>query len=184
MKHFLFALLLGAAACGGGGKKPDTKPTGDGSDATPTETMAKKETPPKEEMKKEEPPPPPEKPDPEKMKKDAMDAEMAAFEKAKPVFEGNCKSCHVKGQKNATAKKLASFDCGSYPFKGKMSGTADIRKVLGITEGSKATMPKTKPGSVKGDDLEAIKAWADAFDAAETAGAHTKAEPAAKEGKT
>ena len=130
-----------------------------------------KETPPetKPEEKKQEPAPP----DPEQIKKDAMAAETAAFEKAKPVFEGFCKGCHQKGQKNATAKKLADFDITAYPFGGKHNSTKEIRTVLGI-EGGKPTMPKTKPGSVKDADLDAIKAWADAYDAAEAAGAHAK----------
>lgn len=167
MKTILFSILVGLAACGGGGSKP-AKPEPIETTPPPAET---KTEPPAET--KQEVPPEPAKPDPEAMKKEAMDAETAAFEKAKPVFEASCKSCHVKGQKNANAKKLADFDMSAYPFGGKHGNAADIRKVLGIG-GGKATMPKTKPGSVKGDDLAAIAAWADAFDAAETAGAHTK----------
>jgi mono/diheme cytochrome c family protein len=168
MKTILFSILIGIAACGGGGKKP-AQPT----EPTPTETptpVAKTDatTPPA----KEEPAPPPEppKPDPEAVKKQAMDAELAAFEKAKPVFEKNCAGCHGKGR-SADKKKLASLDIKEYPFKGKHANAADIRKALGIG-GGKATMPKGKPGSVKGEDLDAITAWADAYDAAETAGAH------------
>jgi hypothetical protein len=36
-------------------------------------------------------------------------------------------------------------------------------------------MPFDKPGSVHGDDLAKIKAWADAWEAAEKAGAHPPA---------
>jgi hypothetical protein len=174
MKTILFSILLGAAACGGGGSKPTT-PT----DPTPTEpTPVANPEPPVESQ----PTPPPEepKPDPEAMKKEALATETAAYEKAKPVFEGFCKSCHVKGQKNASAKKLAELDITTYPFAGKHGNTKDIRKVLAIG-GGKATMPKTKPGTVKGDDLAAIAAWADAWDAAEAAGAHpAPAAPATK----
>ena len=173
MKTILLAILVTAAACGGGGKNKPTTPTEP--TPTPTETTAKTaptETPPEEKAPPAEPPEPP-KPDPEQMKKDALAAETAAYEKAKPVFEGFCKGCHQKGQKNATAKKLADFDITAYPFGGKHNSTKDIRKVLGV-DGGKATMPKTKPGSVKGDDLAAITAWADAFDAADQAGAHAK----------
>lgn len=184
MKTILFSMLVVFAACGGGGKKPETKPE----ETTPTETMAK--TDPNagkpEEKKPEEKAPPPEekKPDPEALKKEAMDAETAAYEKAKPVFEAACKACHFKGQKNATAKKLADFEITTYPFGGKHGNATDVKKALGIG-GGKATMPKTKPGSVKGDDLAAIEAWATAYDAAEAAGAHpakadAKAEPAKK----
>jgi hypothetical protein len=179
MKTILFSMLVTLAACGGGGKKPDTTPTE--TTTTPTETteaVAKTETPPAE-TKPETPPEPP-KPDPEALKKEALDAELAAFEKAKPVFETACKSCHFKGQKNANAKKLAEFDMTAYPFAGKHANTADIKKALGIG-GGKATMPKTKPGSVKGDDLASIEAWANAYDAAESAGAHpAKTEEPAK----
>ena len=167
MKTILFTILLGAAACGGGGSKP-AAPT----EPTPTEPtpVAQTEPPPAETQ----PAPPPEepKPDPEAMKKEAMDTEVAAFEKAKPVFVGHCMSCHGKGR-GVTAKKLAELDINEYPFKGKHANAADIRKTLGIG-GGKATMPKNKPGAVKGDDLALIAAWADAWDAAESAGAHTK----------
>lgn len=171
MKTILFAMLVGLAACGGGGKKtakPEDK-------AAPTEKVAAEDKAPAEEKKEEAPPPEEKKPDPEQMKKDAMDAETAAWDKAKPVFEGSCKSCHVKGQKGAKAKNLGMFDCSEYPFKGKKATAADVRRVLGVGDGAKkATMPKNKPGSVKDADLDAIKAWADAFDAAESAGAHAK----------
>jgi hypothetical protein len=167
MKTILFTILLGAAACGGGGSKPaaPTEPT----PTEPTPAVANTEAPPPEAPP--ETPPEPAKPDPEQIKKDAMDAELAAFEKAKPVFEATCKSCHVKGQKNASAKKLSEFEMTAYPFTGKHNTAKDIREVLAIG-GGKATMPKNKPGSVKGDDLAAIAAWADAWDAAEAAGAH------------
>ena len=169
MKSTLFALILGLVACGGGGKKKEeTKPD---PNPTPTETMAKTDPTPPAETKPEEKPPEPPKPDPEAEKKAAMDAEIAAFEKAKPVFEANCKGCHFKGQKNASAKKLAEFDITTYPFGGKHGNAADIKKSLGIG-GGKATMPKNKPGSVKGDELALIAAWADAFDASHEGGAH------------
>jgi mono/diheme cytochrome c family protein len=169
MKTILFSILVTMAACGGGSKAPANPEPVETTPPVATETPA--ETPPAET--KQEVPPEPAKPDPEQIKKDALAAETVAFEKAKPVFEASCKSCHVKGQKNANAKKLAEFEMTAYPFTGKHGNAKDIRTVLGIG-GGKATMPKTKPGSVKGDDLAAIAAWADAWDAAEAAGAHTK----------
>ena len=168
MKTILFSILVTMAACGGGGSKPAKPEPVETTPPATTET-----TPPETAETKQEVPPEPAKPDPEQVKNDAMAAETAAFEKAKPVFEGFCKSCHFKGQKNANAKKLAEFEMTAYPFTGKHNTAKDIREVLGIG-GGKPTMPKTKPGSVKGDDLAAISAWADAWDAADAAGAHTK----------
>ena len=110
-------------------------------------------------------------------KKDALLAsERAAFEKAKPTFEKFCAGCHAQGAKQASAKKLEHFDMTSYPFGGHHVGTLGptIRKVLAIG-GGKATMPKAKPGSVSGDDLAAIAAWAKAWDEAQAAGAHPAA---------
>ena len=152
-------------------RKPPSKPaatTPEPTPPTPTEATATTDTPAeaKPETKDE-----PAQPDPEAVKKEAMDAELAAFEKAKPVFTGFCQGCHVKGQRNANAKKLGEWDMTSYPFAGKHNTAKDIREVLAIG-GGKATMPKGKPGTVKGDDLAVIAAWADAWDAAEAAGAH------------
>jgi hypothetical protein len=165
MKTILFSMLLSAAACGGGGSKakPETTPTP--TEATP---VAKTEAPPEEA--KPAPPPEEKKPDPEAIKKEALATETAAYEKAKPVFEGACKSCHFKGQKNASAKKLAEFDITTYPFAGKHANAKDIRTALAIG-GGKATMPKTKPGSVKGDDPPRSPRGADAG-RREAAGAH------------
>jgi hypothetical protein len=101
------------------------------------------------------------------------DAEADAFAKAKPVFDEFCSACHLQGERNATQKKLDAFDMTSYPFTGEHAGemAAEIREVLGIG-GGKATMPKNKPGAVQGEDLEAIAAWADTFDASHEGGAH------------
>jgi hypothetical protein len=46
-----------------------------------------------------------------------------------------------------------------------------IKQVLGLA-GKKATMPFDKKGAVQGDELTTIAAWADAWEAAEKAGAH------------
>lgn len=102
-----------------------------------------------------------------------MAAETAAYEKAKPVFDKYCSGCHTKGGKKATAKKLEHVDMTTYPFGGMHTASIgnEVRKVLGI-DGGKATMPYGKPGSVTGDDLAAIKAWTEAWQAAGKAGAH------------
>jgi mono/diheme cytochrome c family protein len=107
-------------------------------------------------------------------KKDALlSDERAAFGRAKPAFEKYCAGCHTQGAKQASAKKLDHFDMTSYPFGGHHATTLGptIRKVLAIG-GGKATMPDSKPGSVAGEDLATIAAWAKAWDAAQAAGAH------------
>lgn len=104
---------------------------------------------------------------------DPLAAEMAAYEKAKPVFDKFCASCHSQGGPGAKKSTLNHLDTTTYPFKGHHADDVaeSIRKTLGIT-GKKATMPRNKPGAVQGDDLVLIKNWADAFDAAHPTGAH------------
>lgn len=102
-----------------------------------------------------------------------MAAETAAYEKAKPVFASRCGTCHISGGAKATAKTLGHLDLTSYPFGGHHTDTitTTIRHVLGV-DGARPTMPKDKPGSVKGDELALITAWAAAYDASEDGGAH------------
>jgi hypothetical protein len=173
MKTLLLAALV--AACGGASSKPDptTPPPADpvpmkepvaADPAKPADPAT-----PAEPAKPAEPPAP----DPAKVKADLLAAETAAFEQAKPVFDKHCARCHVKGAKQATAKKLDHFEMTKYPFGGHhaMEIGGEIRKVLGIG-GGKVTMPADKKGAVKGDELALIAAWADAFDASHKAGAH------------
>ncbi|HVV85234.1 MAG TPA: hypothetical protein VHE35_19365 [Kofleriaceae bacterium] len=107
-------------------------------------------------------------------------AENAAYEQARPVFEEFCAGCHTQGGARATGKKLGHFDMTSYPFAGHHAGEAGpkIREVLGIG-GGKPTMPDDHPGAVRGDELAKIAAWAEAWDAAQAAGAHAAAAPMA-----
>jgi len=53
-----------------------------------------------------------------------------------------------------------------YPFTGPHAHEAGtiVRKVLGAAQGSEATMPSDDPGTVGGEALAKILAWADAFD--------------------
>jgi cytochrome c5 len=106
---------------------------------------------------------------------DLLAAERAAWDTAKPVFDQACATCHTSAGKKATKKKLAHFNIDAYPPGGHHTGTIGftIRGVLGIS-GKKPTMPYDKPGSVKADDLAKIKAWSDAWEAAEKAGAHPR----------
>ena len=151
------ALLLALVACGGGPPKPPVEPT------KPVDPVPMREA-----TTPTEPAEP--KPDP---KAELLAAETAAYEKAKPVFTKWCAKCHEKGNKLATQKKLDHFDMTKYPFGGHhaMEISKEIREALAIG-GGKPTMPADKKGAVKGEELEAIKAWADAFEAAHAGGAH------------
>ena len=156
-------LILALAACGGGSSKPATVP------AEPS--------PPPEEVATPAPPPAPDAaPAPEPKldpKAELLAAETAAFEKAKPVFDKWCAKCHAEGGKLATEKKRGHFDMTTYPFGGHhaMEISKELRKSLAIG-GGKPTMPFDKKGAVTGEELAAIAAWADAFDASHAGGAH------------
>jgi mono/diheme cytochrome c family protein len=167
MKKFCLALIV-AAGCGGRSSTPATAPAAPEPDEKPVAAE-----PPQEHPHEQPPPEEPAAPDPEKVKADLLAAETAAYERARPVFETYCAGCHTKGGKNASKKKLEHFDMTAYPFGGHHAGEmgTTVRKVLGI-DGSKPTMPRGKPGAVQGDELAAIAAWADAFDAAHKGGAH------------
>ena len=172
MKHARLLVIL-LAACGGGSPKPDTTPPAPPADPIPMTEPAKPEpvvmTPAEPKVEPAEPAP-----DPMKIKMELLAAENAAFEKARPVFQANCAKCHSKGGgKLAKAKTLEHFEMTAYPFAGHhaMELGKQIRTSLGI-DGKKPTMPKDKPGKVKGDDLALIAAWADAFDASHAGGAH------------
>ena len=114
--------------------------------------------------------------------RDPLAAESTAYDKAKPVFEKYCASCHTKTGDKATEKKLAHFDMTTYPFGGEHARSIgnEIRVVLAIDGEKKPTMPDDHPGAIQGDELATIKAWTDAWQAAGRAGVHP-AEPAAKD---
>jgi len=171
MKSILFVSLF-VAACGGGSTKPAAPVVADPVPMTePTPPVVADDPKPTDPVKSEPATPPA--PDPAKIKADLLATENAAFEKAKPVFEKWCASCHSKDGKKTSAKKRDHFDMTTYPFGGHhaMEISGEIREVLGVT-GKKPTMPADKKGAVKGEELETIEAWADAFDASHTGGAH------------
>lgn len=162
MRSLLPLLLL--VACGSRSPEP-AKPAPEPAPAPVAEA-------PKEAAKpvETEPPAEPPKPDP---KPGLLAAETSAWDTAKPVFTKYCATCHTKDGKKAAKKKLDHFDMDTYPLGGHHTATIGftIRDVLGIS-GKKPTMPYDKPGSIKGDELASIKAWTDAWEAAEKAGAH------------
>ena len=163
-------LILALCACGGGSSKPASEPTKVVDPVPMTEPTATPTPTPTEPTTPAQPTTPEPKAEP---KAELLAAEMSAFEKAKPVFDKWCAKCHSQGNKLATKKKLDHFDMTKYPFAGHhaMEISKEIRDVLGM-DGSKPTMPFDKKGAVKGEELAAIKAWADAFDAAHAGGAH------------
>lgn len=117
--------------------------------------------------------PPPPKPDPARAKADLLAAETSAWAAAKPVLQTYCASCHTKGGRGATKKKLDHFDMTGYPVTGHHAATIGptMRSVLGLS-GKKPTMPLGKPGAVAGNELAVVKAWTSAWDAADKGGAH------------
>jgi hypothetical protein len=169
----LLSLIAAAALAACGSNKPSTttpaEPAHDHHDHEGAgSAIASPEPTPKEPEKPAEPEPP--KADP---KVELLAAETAAWETAKPVFDTACALCHTSAGKKASKKKLDHFNFDTYPLGGHHTATIGftIREVLGIS-GKKPTMPYDKPGSVKGDDLAKIKAWTDAWEAAEKGGAH------------
>lgn len=104
---------------------------------------------------------------------DLAELERVAYERARPVFDQHCTRCHVQGAPRATRGALRHFDMTSYPFGGHHADevAASIREVLGAT-GEPPTMPRDDRGAVQGDELDAVLAWADAFERAHAAGLH------------
>ena len=94
-------------------------------------------------------------------------AELAAYQRARPVFQKYCASCHTPGSPKARSEAIEHFAMSGYPFGGHHAPVIgrEVREVLGQT-GEKPTMPKDRPGAVQGDELKLMLAWADAFDAA------------------
>lgn len=174
MKQTLIAIICACAACGGGSSKPATTvATTDPVPMTEPDPVAPAEPANPVDPVTPAEPVQPTAPDPAKIKADLLAVEMAAFDEAKPVFDKYCAKCHSKDGAKQSASKREHFDMTTYPFGGHhaMDVHNEIREVLGVT-GKKPTMPADKKGAVKGEELELIKAWADAFDASHNGGAH------------
>lgn len=99
--------------------------------------------------------------------------EQTAYEAAKPAFERHCFRCHSRSSKKPKAKAIKHIDMSSYPFAGHHPHDAGLvirRSLLGDkAKGKEPTMPPDDPGSVKGEDLEKILAWSEAFEKAHAA---------------
>lgn len=87
-------------------------------------------------------------------------AEKQAYQRAKPVFERYCAKCHGPDGKS---KARGHFTMDSYPFGGHHADEIGKRIMRSLGEGGKPSMPLGNPGAVTGDELEAIRAWAQAF---------------------
>jgi len=100
--------------------------------------------------------------------------ELEAYERAKPVFETYCASCHTMRGKKSTEESLEHFKMDGYPFGGHHADeiTEALREVLALSGSKKPSMPKDKPGAVQGEELQRIVAWADAYDQAHPTAAH------------
>ena len=100
-------------------------------------------------------------------------SEQEAYERARPVFERYCASCHTSGAGKRAA--LRHFTMDQYPFGGHHADqiSSTIREVLGAN-GRPATMPKDRPGAVQGDELRIVLDWAEAFDRAHDAADHSE----------
>ena len=184
-KHFLALLAASAVtACGSASSSPAMTPSGattpSPAPANPAPepehdraggAVAVPEAPAKESEKPAEPGRATSDP-----KADLLAAESSAWEMARPSFGNACAICHTSAGKKAAKKKLDHFNFDSYPPGGHHTATIGftIRDVLGLS-GKKPTMPYDKPGSLQGDDLAKIKAWTDAWEAAEKGGAHPSA---------
>ncbi len=167
----VIALCL-ACACGGGSSKPMTPTTATTDPVPMTEPTTPAGTEPANPVEPVKPVEPAA-PDPVMIKADLLAAETTAYEKAKPVFEKYCAKCHSKAGSKQSASKREHFDMTTYPFGGHhaMDVHNEVREVLGLT-GKKPTMPADKKGAVKGDELDLIKVWTDAFEASHKGGAH------------
>ncbi len=151
MKLTLIAIACAYAACGSSSSKPGTMvattdpvPMTEPVPVAPTEPAN-----PVDPVKPVEPAQPAQAaaPDPAKVKADLLAVELAAFERAKPVFDKYCARCHSKDGAKQSAAKREHFDMTTYPFGGHhaMDVHNEIREVLGVT-GKKPTMPVDKKG--------------------------------------
>lgn len=97
-----------------------------------------------------------------------LSPELAAYERARPVFQRFCGNCHINGAPMWRQSITSHFDMGHYPFTGHHSNTITItiRRVLGANGRPPTMPPRAGAGSVRGEDLQLILAWADAYDRA------------------
>ena len=98
---------------------------------------------------------------------DPLVAEQDALALAKPVFKKYCVRCHMYGANDKAFKKL---DANTGLDTIDATKVDKIRVVLGGAD-KPPTMPKDRPGEVKGDELALVMNWTDAYSRAQKAGA-------------
>ncbi len=162
---FMVACTSGSAGAPGA-QHAETK--GDHHDATATSREGRELGPVSEPSAANEGSPPSAEGEP-----DLAAAERAAFDRARPVFERHCASCHASSGRGAKTSSLSHFNMDGYPLGGHHAHeiASAIREVLGAT-GKRPTMPRDQPGAVKEQELELVLEWADAFDRSHAAGGH------------
>ncbi|MCC7535818.1 MAG: hypothetical protein IT379_06380 [Deltaproteobacteria bacterium] len=85
-----------------------------------------------------------------------------AFAAARPALERHCDRCHGAAGGRQARRHLDTSSATPGGHHAHELGR-ELRRVLGAT-GRRATMPPDARGSVTGDDLAALLAWADAIE--------------------
>lgn len=100
----------------------------------------------------------------------ATPAELATYELARPALQKHCFRCHTTTGKKAKAKSLRHLNLDRYPPRGHHAHEAGavVRRVLlgDKAKGKGPSMPSDDPGTVVGQELGRIIAWADSFEQA------------------
>ncbi len=89
-----------------------------------------------------------------------VEGELAAYERARPVFERECKRCHASGTRLTSTAAMGGVDMSRYPFGG---GTpTEVARRIGVSIGlfgRGATMPPTRLPGLRGEDAALVAAW-------------------------
>jgi mono/diheme cytochrome c family protein len=96
---------------------------------------------------------------------EASASELAAYERAKPVFERHCTACHRDGTRLTSGEAMRKVDMNGYPF-GGAPRAAMTRTVMASLTGGGPTMPPFRRQPLTAEEVALIRAWAAATDAA------------------
>ena len=89
--------------------------------------------------------------------------ERAAFEAARPTFVRYCVRCHASGTKKVKRSTLDHLDMTSYPFATRADDVAALVRTVVGAGGGAPSMPLVGRGCLDTAEVDAIAAWADAF---------------------